>query len=232
MNMKRVLAVGLATFCMAMPVLAGSHSWRFSELFTNAGGTVQFIEFTCPVAGENSVNGLQVTVVVGGITVNTFTFPNSLPGSTANKKLLLATNGFTTLPGAPARDFALPDNFFPPGGGFTIRYNPPGNYDTNIVAAGAIPTDGIDSLQYTTFLGANGVDTFTTGTNNPTNYAGCVTEICDDNIDNDCDGLTDCDDPACALAVPACVPTVSEWGVLIMALLTLSAGSVMLRQRA
>lgn len=280
MKRKRVLAVSLASFCFSIPVMAGSHSWRFSELFSNASGTVQFIELKCDPSGENGVGSLLITVVVGGSTVNTFTFPpGPLPGSTLNKKLLLATNGFTALPGAPARDFALPNGFLPLTGTFTLRYHPGGNYDTNIVPAGAIPTNGINSLQYTTFLQA-GVDTFTNNTaNNPTNYttgipgfvdASCIdndgdgygnpgdasctngsatdcndnnanvhpnaleqesANNCVDGLDNDCDTIVDCAEAGCAIA--ACgVPTVSEWGVLIMALLTLSAGSVMLRQRA
>ena len=38
------------------------------------------------------------------------------------------------------------------------------------------------------------------GTDAPIDTAGCVksgAEICDDGLDNDCNGLTDCEDPAC-----------------------------------
>ncbi len=229
--MKRhgFLAIGLLALGLSSTsVLAGAHTWRISELFTNSSGTIQFVELKC-ISGsaETFVSGFQVTTGTG-----TFTFPGNLSGSTLNKNILLATAGFAALPGSPTPDYTIPSNFFPPSGGFTIRYNPPGNYDSNIVGVGTLPTNGVDSLQYTSFLGGNGVDTFITGPNNPVTFAGCVTEICDDNLDNDCDGLTDCADPACALAVPHCVPTVSEWGVAVLALLTLSAGSVMLRQRA
>lgn len=51
---------------------------------------------------------------------------------------------------------------------------------------------------------------------------------CRDGNDNDCDTLTDCDDPDCGLE-PACigiVPTVSEWGLVILALLLLTAAKI------
>lgn len=228
--MRRLGWAGLIVVAgLTNSAFAGSHTWRFSELYSNSSGTIQFVElFVGNFAFETGLNGLQITTGT-----NTFTFPGNLTGPTTNKRLLLATSAFAALPGSPTPDYIIPANFFPPGGGFTIRYNPPGNYDTNIVAIGAIPTDGVNSLQYTSFLGGNGNDTFTNNTpSNPVNYAGCTTEICDDGLDNDCDGLTDCADPACASAVPACVPTVSEWGVLALALLTMSAGSIMLRQGA
>ena len=274
MSSKKILAIGLASFCVSVPAWAGSHTWRFNEVFSNSSGTVQFIEFKCDAAGENFTGGLLVTTANG-----TFTFPGNLAGSTANKKLLLATSDFAALPGAPTPDYIIPANFLPINGG-TLRYNPAGNYDTWVYGAGVIPTDGVSSVQFTTFLPGNGVDTFTTGTNSPANYVGgsgsvnaaCIPDLdgdgyaspgdpscsggpqtdcndsnpainpgaleqdpsnnCADAIDNDCDTFVDCVDTGCATAAPECVPTVSEWGVLALALLTLTAGSVMLRQRA
>jgi hypothetical protein len=54
---------------------------------------------------------------------------------------------------------------------------------------------------------------------------------CGDGSDNDCDGLVDCAEAGCANVVGACVPTVSEWGVVVLTLTILCAGSVMLRGR-
>lgn len=274
-QVRQTIAVAFMFTIGAGSARAGAHTWRIAEIFTNADGTVQFVELFCVTgSSENFVGGLQVTTGT-----NTFTFPGNLAGSTLNKRLLLATDAFTALPGAPARDYAIPSNFFAVGGGFTIRYNPGGNYDSNVVPAAAIPTDGVHSLTWTTFNGGNTADTFVTNLpNSPTNYAGATGSVnagcsdadgdgygnpgsaacpggpqtdcadnnpnvnpgiveegaqanCADNFDNDCDGLVDCSDSGCEMAVPACVPTVSEWGVLLMALLTLTAGSVMLRQR-
>jgi hypothetical protein len=253
---------------------AGAHTWRISEIFTNSTGTIQFVELFCiSGASENFVGGLQVTTGT-----NTFTFPGNLAGSTLNKRILLGTAAYAALPGAPTPDYTIPSNFFATGGGFTIRYNPGGNYDSNVVGAGIIPTNGINSLTWTTFNGGNTADTFVTNQpNSPQNFnggtgsvvAGCpdqdgdgygnpgnsfcsggtqtdcndgnpsinpgATEAsngeCSDAADNDCDSLTDCLDAGCGTAAPACVPTVSEWGLVALAVLTLTAGSIMLRQR-
>lgn len=252
------------------PAFAGAHTWRFSELFTNSSGTIQFVELRCiSGSGENFVGGLQITTGT-----NTFTFPGNLVGSTLNKRLLLGTTAFAALPGAPTPDYTIPSSFFAPGGGFTIRYNPAGNYDTNVITIGQLPTDGIRSLK----LSGGSPDVVVTDEpNDPQNFngstgsvvAGCPdqdgdgfgnpgnsfctggTQIdcdddnpnihpiaseasspeCSDNVDNDCDTLADCADAGCANAVPACVPTMSEWGIAVLTLLTLTAGSIMLRQR-
>lgn len=255
-------------------VWAGSHTWQFNEIFSNADGRIQFIEMVCHNdPDENFVGGLMVTTNNGS-----FTFPGHLSGNTADRHLLLATARFAALPGAPTPDYLIPENFIPLGGGF-IRYNPPVNYDTWIYGPGVIPTDGTSTIQFTGWTPFTSDDPYEVSpTNSPTNYDGetgtingacmdfdgdgfgnpgdsscpngpdtdCnddnpdinpgVTEDeasgnCNDSADNDCNGLTDCDEPACENVVGACVPTVSEWGAAIFALLMLSAGSVMLRRQ-
>ena len=92
-----VALVGLAHFSNSAE--AGSHSWRVSEVFSNADGTIQFIELKecCGLAGENGIH----THPVRSLT-NEFPFPAPLnQGSTANKHLLLGTAAFAALPGAP-----------------------------------------------------------------------------------------------------------------------------------
>ncbi len=54
---------------------------------------------------------------------------------------------------------------------------------------------------------------------------------CGDSLDNDCDALVDCAEAGCANAIGACIPTVSEWGVVVLTLTMLCAGSIMLRGR-
>jgi len=60
---------------------------------------------------------------------------------------------------------------------------------------------------------------------------------CGDGIDNDCDKATDCVDADCATDAAACpngqIPAVSDWGMVVLALLTLTAGTlVAMRRRA
>lgn len=273
MRVERLIVLGLVLACTEAPAIAGSHMWRFSEVFSNSSGNIQFIELKCDVNGENFVSNHSVTTENG-----VFTFPSTLAGQTGGKWLLLATSDFAALPGAPTPDYIIPANFLPVNGG-TLRYHPPGNYDNWVYGSGVIPLNGTNSVQFQTFLGGDNIDTFTTNElNTPKNYngdtgsvdAGCLdadgdgfgnpgdpncpggpqTDCddsnpdvhpnaledesegnCADGVDNDCDGLVDCAEPGCANAIPACVPTMSEWGVAILTLTMLCAGSILLRGR-
>lgn len=53
---------------------------------------------------------------------------------------------------------------------------------------------------------------------------------CDDESDNDCDGLTDCHDPDCA-SVCNGVPTVSAWGFMVSALALLTMARIAYAKR-
>jgi hypothetical protein len=58
---------------------------------------------------------------------------------------------------------------------------------------------------------------------------------CADGLDNDCDKATDCVDADCATDATACpsgqIPAVSEWGLVVLALLTLTAGTLVVMRR-
>ena len=110
------LALGLLPcllVCLAStPAMAASHLWRIHEVFSSADGTIQFIEMRecCGAPDETDLEGF---FLLSNTDHNFFFFPEDLPpGSTANKHLLLATPGFAALPGAPAPDYIIQDNFF------------------------------------------------------------------------------------------------------------------------
>jgi hypothetical protein len=132
---------------------AGHHLWRFTEAFSNASGSVQFVELFVNATSEQGVG--PFTVVAGS---NTFNFVTNLPSSnTANTWILIATSGFGSLPGGVTPDYIIPGHFFATGGG-TLNYA--SGIDT--WNYGAVPGDGVHSLM------RDG----TFAVNSPTNFAG------------------------------------------------------------
>ena len=93
--------------CLAVSLVAGRaeavfHLWDISEVFTDADGTVQFIEFVAPPApGGNFQNLLLdhtiVTEEVGIVVLplETYTFSGNLPSTaTGGRRFLIATPAF------------------------------------------------------------------------------------------------------------------------------------------
>ena len=149
-------------FAAAGAAFAGAHTWDVSEVFSTADGSVQFIELFEVAGGANEwhVGGLKVTSESTG---NEFTFPANLVAPPTNKRILLATQSFADLDGAPTPDYIIPADFFAVGGD-TIRYHV---YDTWVISAGAVPTDCVNSLNRT-----GGV-----GLNTPTNDLGATGQV-------------------------------------------------------
>jgi len=193
-------AVALVIASTGSAALAASHEWRFNEVFSNADGTIQFIELR-ESAGADNETFLDGKWILSDATDNQYDFTEDIDPPTGNKYLLLATADFAALSGAPTPDYIIPDNFFSLGAD-TLRY---WLYGAAIMTwpAGGVPTDGIHSRN------VNG----SIGVNSPTNYAG--------------------DSGSVAAGVP--IPAVSHWGVVVMLLLMLTAGSVIatsIRQRS
>jgi len=159
---RRGLTVAITACAVALSATdaqAGSHLWRFNEIFSNADGTIQFIELH-ECCGSNAEVNLAGKWVLSDATGHQFFFPENLTPPTANKHLLLATAGFAALPGAPTPDYIIIDSFLTLGAD-TLRY---WSYSaaTMPYADGDLPSDGTMSLA---------VDG-TVAVNSPTNYAG------------------------------------------------------------
>jgi hypothetical protein len=150
----RFAALGIVAGLLFTPSAhAAHHLWDFTEIFSNADGSVQFVEIFTAEDNEQNLNGFTITS--GG---NTLTFTSNLPtAATANTWLLAATSNFAALPGAVTPDYIIPANFFPTGGG-TLNYAS----GADVWNFGAVPTDGVLALQ------RNG----SSATNSPTNFAG------------------------------------------------------------
>ncbi|MBL8523701.1 MAG: hypothetical protein JNN20_08435 [Betaproteobacteria bacterium] len=148
----RVIAAGL--LLAAGNAQAAFHLWRIDEIYSNASGTVQYIELTALNGGQQFLNGTTLTSTNG--TTKTFTFPANLPGDTSGRKMLLGTSGFAAL-NVVTPDYTIPNGFlFIPGGTLVFA----GGADTLNYAS--IPTDGVLSF----------IRGGTTATNSPTNFAG------------------------------------------------------------
>ncbi len=144
----------------AVPAHACSHTWLINEVFSNADGTIQFIELEEPTGSnlEGNLSGLWFST-----DSDLFDFRDNLTGPTGNQHFLMATQGFADLPGAPQPDFIIPDNFFSTSGD-TLSYF---LYTSFAFTNGQLPTNGSTSLQ------GDG----STALNSPTNFAGQTTTL-------------------------------------------------------
>jgi hypothetical protein len=167
-----VMVCSVVLLCSSVPALSGVHLWRITESFSNASGTIQFIEMTtcCGSAGGEIFLSNQPL----SSNSHTFTFPANLTMATPNKHVLLATSAFAALAGAPVPDYIIVENFFSPAGD-TLTFSV---YDTVTFPTGVVhPTDGTNSLNK---LPDDMTDTTFAARNSPTNLheqTGSVTAV-------------------------------------------------------
>ena len=145
--------------CAALIGLSGQaqaafHLWQITEVYSNANGTVQFIELTTSSPFETLIGGHSISSSQGA-TTNVYTFPTGLSGSTQNKRLLLGTSGFEAL-NIVAPDYVIPNGFLFINNG-TLNFA-----NVDFFSYTSLPTDGVLSLNRD----------MTTGINSPTNFAG------------------------------------------------------------
>jgi hypothetical protein len=172
---------------------AKAHLWKFTEVFSNADGSVQFIEmFVFDPAGTGEWFFRGHKIESNGVV---YTFPNNLPTdeNTFQRWVLLATPAYAAIPGAPTPDFVIPAGFFDPAGD-ELRYRTA--LDILVLPPGSLPVDGIHSR----------LRDGTIAINSPINFAGAAASIdvapCRDGLDNDGDGEIDfASDPGCASPV-------------------------------
>jgi len=148
------------------------HLWDITEVYSNADGSVQFIEFATTSNFQDELTGhaLQSSLA-------TYVFPTDLDpdglgngnDATANQHMLVATPAFASQPGAVTPDFVLDGPEF---------------FD---LVQDAIDFAGVDGFAWTTSeLPTNGVDSLnepfgsnvrSVAVNSPTNFAGEVGEL-------------------------------------------------------
>src|SRR5690242_10933126 len=147
-----LIVLGMA---FAAPAAASFHLWFMNQVYSNASGSVQFLELTA-LAPEQQFTSFHSLKVSGGGVTHTFNLTTNLPGDTSQRKFLFGTQSFAAL-GIVQPDYVVPDNFFPIGGG------------TILWAEGAdtwtyqpLPTDGVLAFNRDN----------STSTNAPVNFAG------------------------------------------------------------
>ncbi len=163
----------------AVPGMAAAHShlWRITEIFSDATGTVQFVEM-CECCGSNIEGHLFTDFTFLDTDAKRYFFPSDIgtdPDISANECVLTASQAFADLPGAPTPDYLLDPNllpfFFDPDADTVTYGREIADYSVIPVPIGAIPTDGVTSL-HLDFSGNPSL-----GVNNPTNFSGETGEI-------------------------------------------------------
>jgi len=166
LSLSRVFPVLVLTASLTLPALAASHSWAPVEVYSDAGGTIQFVELHCPAGAANETGIATRYLKAEQSGHQTGPFGHNLPaGSTSDKRLLFATAGFAALPGAPAPDFIMADGFFSTNSETIRWWEYTFVWSTMIFGPGDVPIGGDESLNW------NG-STLSVSTATPTNFAG------------------------------------------------------------
>jgi hypothetical protein len=170
---SRARCIALLALLVGVSAPAGAilHEWDIAEIYSNADGSVQYIEFFTTGADEFGWSAGQIRSLSNESMIE---FDTNLEPPTENRRVLVATPGFADLPGAVAPDYEIPAGFFDIGGD-TLVFS---NVDTVTFASGQLPTDGTQSLYRTLTLPSPSLPTVAgpedlfVGENSPTNFAG------------------------------------------------------------
>jgi hypothetical protein len=165
--MRRILLLAsfsLAHLSIASSAFATFHLWDIAEIYSNADGSVQFVEMVSPVGSlnEHLLMNHRFTATAANPD-NILIFPNNLGSNqTSGRSFLIATPGFASLPGAVTPDYTFPTTNFFSTVADTLNFAQ--GTDTVSFTAGQLPTDGLMSIN------RNRVPAI----NSPKNFAGQV----------------------------------------------------------
>ena len=159
----------LALLLVPLSASARFHLWQITEVYSNADGSVQFVE-------AEVVNPIDNEDLTAGHTLSssstTFTIPSNLATATTTHFLLFATPAFASQPGCTnvVPDFTLAGpNFMSTAGADLINF---ANVNSFSYTGGELPTDGVQSLNE-----PYGSNVRTTAANSPTNFAGQTCQL-------------------------------------------------------
>ena len=137
----RTVLVAAATIFYAAGATAGIHTWDVVEVFSNANGTIQYVELF-----DFGLTGTEINVGNSSLSSNLHSFSwtnGTVDEPTNGRSYLIATAGFAALPGAPVPDVIIPADKVPffSKAGDTVTF---GNGDA--LTFGPVPINGSDSL--------------------------------------------------------------------------------------
>ncbi len=191
--MKKMLSAAICATLMAPSALQASfHLVHITEIYSNADGTIQFIELEAEFTGQTQLQLAEIIAFNADGSANTtvININSALPTfDQPGDHCLLATASAQTAMGFAA-DYTIPNNsilltasrirFQQDGGALVVDAVAYGSYTGSNTGFGtpaaALPTDGILSLSRTADTGDNSTD-FTAQTNSPTNSLGQTTSL-------------------------------------------------------
>jgi serralysin len=153
---KTILSASAAVMLVPSGAFAFAHLWKIQEVYSNATGSLQFIEFLDNSGGGEFFlsSAVPLQFQINGVTVNSMPFDNTTatdgsgdlstapPGTTLNRTFLVATANFQGLFGF-APDYIIPANFMQlTGANRTVEF-PSGPDEVSLTS---LPLDGVMSL--------------------------------------------------------------------------------------
>ncbi len=158
------------TFTVAMSAHGSFHTWKINEIYSNADGSVQFIELkeSSGFNGQDFLPGHSITCT-GPDGTKTFNFPANLPNNlTANKYFIIGTSNLAAMPGG-----LKPDYMFTNAGPFLSLTTGTVNFASgfDIVNYTNPPTDGSGAMI------RSGANLIAVTTNGPVNFGGAFNSL-------------------------------------------------------
>jgi hypothetical protein len=154
---------------IAADARAAFHLWEVTEVYTNAGGNVQYFELSTTSNSQHVLDDHVFRAVSDGVE-RTYTLPNNLGSSlTANTTFLIATPGFQQATGV-VPDFTLPCGpFFNPDAA-SIKIELVGA-DSVTFNGSSLPSSSTQALHFSV------AGSLSTNVASPKNFAGATTSM-------------------------------------------------------
>ncbi len=150
--------VCLAAAAWSQDARATFHLWRIDQVYSDAGGSVQYVDFVLPFTFDDE-SLLTGHAISAGLNSNSMILSSNLPAfPVAGQHFLVATPGFAALAGV-APDYTFPVAPFFDQTGDTLNWA-----SVDFFTFGALPSDGIHALNRDGSIAINA----------PTNFAGQV----------------------------------------------------------